>query len=151
MYKRGITALSQIIYPNIRFGSHNANPGQIHTQAITIPSMMTKGTTPNNTWAIGTSGAIFFTMYRLSPTGGVTRPISRLTVIMTANHIGSKPNPSITGINKGATIKITAAGGMKHHNSKSKILIRMITLHLPKGRFKINSLRAWVAYRSEDT
>ncbi len=111
------------IYPIILFGSHSASSGQIHTQTMTSISMITKGMTPSNTWDMGTSGAMFLTIYRFSPTGGVTRPISRLTVMMTANQMGSNPNPRMIGSSSGATIKITAAGGIKHPNTSSKILI----------------------------
>ena len=52
-------------------------------------SATTNGQTPANTVDSGMSGRTPLTTKQLSPTGGVTRPISTILTMMMPNQIGS--------------------------------------------------------------
>ena len=70
-----------------------------------------------------TSGVIPLIIYKLSPTGGVIKPISILMVNTIANQYGSKPKSVRIGNRIEEVITITATGGKKKPQTNKKILI----------------------------
>ena len=97
--------------------------GKIQSRTICNIINNTKGKDPFNIFPIDMSGAIPWITNKLSPTGGVIRPISILMVIITKNQIGSKPAAVIIGYQIGAVIKMIATGGKKHSAINKNILI----------------------------
>ena len=97
--------------------------GKIQSRTICNIINNTKGKDPFNIFPIDMSGAIPWITNKLSPTGGVIRPISILMVIITPNQIGSKPAAVIIGYKIGAVIRMIATGGKKHPAINKNILI----------------------------
>jgi hypothetical protein len=78
-------------------GSQVAISGKIQSKTICKIINKTNGNEPFKILPIEISGAIPLITNKLSPTGGVIRPISILIVIITPNQIGSKPAAVIIG------------------------------------------------------
>jgi hypothetical protein len=104
-------------------GSQVAISGKMQSRTICNIINNTKGKDPFNIFPIDISGAIPCITNKLSPTGGVIRPISILMVMITPNQIGSKPAAVIIGYNIGAVISMIATGGKKHPAINKNILI----------------------------
>ncbi len=104
-------------------GSQVAISGKIQSRIICSIINNTNGNDPFNIFPIDMSGAIPCITNKLSPTGGVIRPISILMVIITPNQIGSKPAAVIIGYNIGAVIRMIATGGKKQPAINKNILI----------------------------
>lgn len=68
---------------------------------------------------------------RLSPTGGVTCPISIMIVIMTPIQIGSNPYPVSSGNTKGKVMIINDSPSKMHPNTTYSIMIIAKTAYLP--------------------
>jgi hypothetical protein len=80
-----------------------------------------KGITPRMIWRKPMSGAMPLMTKRLSPTGGVMRPISMLMVRTMPNQIGSKPAARMPGMITGVTIRMIATGGRKQPSTSSRM------------------------------
>ena len=77
--------------------------------------------------------------YKLSPTGGLIRPISMFIVNMTANQIGSNPAVVMIGNKIGADIRMTATGGRKKPEINKNILTAIINTHGFTSKVPIHS------------
>ena len=75
---------------------------------------MRKGQTPLKIVLNGISFATPLITKTFNPTGGVIRPISKTITINTPNHIGSKPNDSMTGKMIGIVSMIMAIPSNTH-------------------------------------
>ena len=82
-----------------------------------------KGVTPANTWPNVTGmGDELRTTNTLSPTGGVSTPISASLTDTTPSQMGSNPDSFITGNMMGSVITMIAMGSMKQPRMRNSTM-----------------------------
>src|SRR5690606_38390801 len=82
---------------NSRLGSHRLSAGMPAISSTRVRSDTMKGSTPRTTAPMEMSGVTERITNRLTPMGGVIRPISTTTTIRMPNHTGSKPRAVMIG------------------------------------------------------
>src|SRR5699024_1505860 len=88
---------------------------------------------------------------RSTPTGGVTVPMLKFTVIITPNTNGSIPNDWAAGNNNAVNIGIAAAAFMNIPANRSNILTRIIKMTGLDDRFAKVSATVWGTLSMERT